>query len=92
MSLPSMRTPGRDPREPSLHELESLRIEGRPVSVQLIVRRADDGAWRGRLRFDSGDGQRETADIFCGVTEAELWQSVGAMGEHHLRDLYRSLG
>jgi hypothetical protein len=92
MSLPSPRTSGRDPRDPTIHELGPLRIDGQTVGVRLLVRRADDGAWRGRLRFDAADQVRETADIFCGVTEAELWQSVGAMGDHHLRDLYRSLG
>jgi hypothetical protein len=49
--------------------------------------------WRGRLLFadeEAGSG-RATAEIFCGVSEQDLWQSVHGMREHHLRDLYRSL-
>jgi hypothetical protein len=30
--------------------------------------------------------------IARGASEAELWQAVHALGEHHIRDLYRSLG
>jgi hypothetical protein len=30
-------------------------------------------------------------EIFCAVTEQDLWHAVAGMGEHHLRDLYRAL-
>jgi hypothetical protein len=32
-----------------------------------------------------------TADIFCALTEAEMWECVHDLREHHLRDLYRSV-
>jgi hypothetical protein len=81
-----------EPREPVLHELPSLRIADQSVTIQLSIRRSDDGAWLGRLRFlTSGSTDRETADILRGRSEAELWQSVRGLGDHHLRALYLSL-
>lgn len=94
MNLQSVRMPARDPREPLSHELQPLQLPGRMVGVTLAVRLADDGAWRGRLRFSgAGDDpdERETAEIFCGETEDDLWQSVQRLREHHFRDLFRSL-
>ncbi|HEX6644021.1 MAG TPA: hypothetical protein VF037_05055 [Gemmatimonadales bacterium] len=94
MNLQSMRTPSRDPREPVFHALDPVQVEGRVVAVSLIVRLADDGAWRGRLRyFDDAEplAEWETAEIFCGDTEDELWQGVQRLREHHFRDLFRSL-
>ena len=47
-----------------------------------------------RLRFTDGADpldERETAEIFCGETGDDLWQSVQRLREHHFRDLYRSL-
>ena len=74
------------------HELEPVRIADQLVNLQLTVRHAADGAWRGRLRFHSpGTPDRETAEIFCATSEADLWQSVRALGTHHLRALYLSL-
>ena len=74
------------------HALESLRVAGHPVEVRLALWRSGDGAWRGRLRFlAAGTPERETADIFCSPSESELWLSVRALGEHHLRALYLSL-
>ena len=98
MTSQSMRTSVPDPLEPTPFPLEPVRGAGVQVSVALVVRCAEDGGWRGRLRFtqcdDAGNLREErlTAEIFCGATEAELWQSVGSLGEHHIRDLYRSLG
>ena len=98
MTSQSMRTSVPDPREPTAHELEPMRSDGHPVAVALVMRKAEDGAWRGRLRFTERgeDGnlreERLTAEIFCGVTQDDLWQSVRALGVHHIRDLYRSLG
>lgn len=91
MTPPMLRSPARDPREPMAHELEPIRYEGRPLTLRLIVRRADDGAWRGRLEFGDGDSERRTAEIFCGESEPDLWVAVNNLREHHLRDLYRSL-
>ena len=93
MSVQSLRTGSRDVREPTLYELEPLRLDGGAVAVMLSVRFADDGVWRGRLEFQHSEAgsQRATAEIFCGSSEDELWQSVRALGAHHLRDLYRSL-
>jgi hypothetical protein len=89
----TVRPPTRDPREPVQHELDSIRCAGQVVHLSLIVRRADDGAWRGRLRFIDPDSsqERETVEIFCAESEADLWESVHELRAHHLRDLYRSL-
>jgi hypothetical protein len=79
-------------RDPVLHELAPLHLSHQFVTLQLTVRRDDDGAWRARLRFIDGDERvRETAEIFCADSEAELWQSVHSLHDHHLRALYLSL-
>ena len=91
MAIQPLRTPTREVREPTLYELDPLRFDGRSVTLALSVRVTDDGAWRGRLEFEDGEQRRATAEIFCGRSEDELWHSVRALGEHHLRDLYRSL-
>jgi hypothetical protein len=93
MAMQSLRTGLRDAREPTLYDLEPISLDGRAISIALSVRVADDGVWRGRLEFHEPESscQRATAEIFCGPSEAELWQSVRALGGHHLRDLYRSL-
>jgi hypothetical protein len=46
------------------------------------------------MRFfrDEASPPRETAEIFRGASEQEMWESVNHLREHHLRDLYRSLG
>jgi hypothetical protein len=87
------RPPTRDPHEPVQHELESIRFAGQLVNLSLILRRANDGAWRGRLRFVDAESnrERETVEIFCAESEADLWQSVRELRDHHIRDLYRSL-
>jgi hypothetical protein len=78
--------------EQTEHELHPLRVAAEPVGVRLALRRAADGAWRGRLRFlGPGGRERETADIFCAPSESELWRSVRSLGEQHLRALYLSL-
>ena len=80
------------PQDPVFHELPSLRLSDQLVTLHLGVRRDDDGAWRARLRFlDPDERVRETAEIFCGASEAELWQSVHGLPQHHLRALYLSL-
>jgi hypothetical protein len=85
--------PARDPREPVQHELDPFPCSGQLVQLSLIIRRTDDGVWRGRLRFADADlsRERETAEIFCAVSEGELWASVWDLRDHHIRDLYRSL-
>jgi hypothetical protein len=95
MNPQPVRRPSRDPREPSIHELPPFRFEGLTIEVRAAVLRGDDGVWRGRLVFvggaDGPDAERETAEIFCAASEAELWQSVRGLGPHHVRDLFRSL-
>ena len=85
--------PTRDPREPVQHELDPLRCSGQIVHLSLTIRRTDDGAWRGRLRFIAADSgqERETAEIFCAGSEGALWDAVRGLRDHHIRDLYRSL-
>jgi hypothetical protein len=91
MTAPVHRSHAPDPREPTLHELPPLRIAEQTVEVYLSVWWAN-GAWRGRLRFGvPGGPDRETAEIFCGTSQEELWRSVGSLGNHHLRALYLSL-
>jgi hypothetical protein len=79
--------------EPVIHELPPIRHGGDAVAVRLEVRRADDGTWRGRLLFGSAEAEtgHSTADIFCAATEADLWEAVRDLREHHFRDLYRSV-
>lgn len=93
MSVPTFRAAARDPREPVLHELDPVRVEGREVPIRISVRRLDDGSWRGRLLFGQPEVAREceTAEILRAETEEDFWRSVGGLREHHLRDLYRSL-
>ena len=98
MTSQPMRTSAPDPHEPTPFPLEPLRAAGGLVSVAMVMRCGEDGGWKGRLRFtqcdDAGNLREErlTTEIFRGASEAELWQSVHALGEHHIRDLYRSLG
>lgn len=83
-----------DPAEPVVHELPSIRFGGQDVPVRVAVRRAEDGVWRGRFLFgatESPDSGLATAEIFCGPTEADLWEAVRDLREHHIRDLYRSI-
>ncbi len=94
MALQTVRPPTRDPREPTQHSLDPIRIAGQTVYLSLTIRRDDDGAWRGRLRFVDGDDasrERRTAEIFCGASEPDLWLAVRQLRDHHIRDLYRSL-
>jgi hypothetical protein len=82
-----------DPSEPAIHDLPPLKYEAGPVAVRLEMRRAEDGTWRGRLLFgptESGSAPA-TAEIFCAVTESDLWECVHDLREHHLRDLFRSV-
>ena len=93
MAAQPLRSPANNPREPVLHELPPVRFEGALISIRLTIRQAEDGMWRGRLSFSdaqAGTG-RETAEIFCGTSEQDLWQSVRDLRDHHFRDLYRSL-
>ncbi len=94
MALQTVRPPARDPREPTHYFLDPILIAGQTIHLSLLLRRDDDGTWRGRLRFLDGDDprrERRTAEIFCGATEEELWMAVRELRDHHLRDLYRSL-
>jgi hypothetical protein len=91
MSAQPNRPYASDPREPTLHELPPLRIADQVITVQATVRWSA-GAWRGRLRFTAPEGlERETAEIFYGPTQEELWRSVASIGTYHLRALFQSL-
>jgi len=80
------------PSDPVQHELPPLRYEGEPIPLRLEVRRGEDGTWRGRLLFGARSEEAPaTAEIFCATTEADLWECVRDLREHHLRDLYRSV-
>jgi hypothetical protein len=91
MTAQPSRYPAPTLRVPRLHELPPLRIADRHIELLLSVRRDEDGAWRARLRFAEQGIERETAEIFCGLSETELWQSVAGLRDHHIRALYLSL-
>lgn len=82
-----------DPAEPVIHDLPPIKFAGADVPVRLVVRRTPDGVWRGRFLFGGDDPSLapSTAEIFCGPNEADLWESVRDLREHHIRDLYRSV-
>ncbi|MFQ6046557.1 MAG: hypothetical protein ACE5PT_09435 [Gemmatimonadales bacterium] len=81
-----------NPTDPVLHDLPPFTYEGQAVPLKLEIRRCDDGTWRGRLLFGvREDDTRPTAEIFCANTEADLWECVHDLRDHHLRDLYRSV-
>jgi len=83
-----------NPTDPVIHELPPFRYDGGLVTVQLELRRADDSTWRGRLLFgitDETGVAPATAEIFYAHSEADLWECVHDLREHHLRDLYRSV-
>ena len=90
-SVPRYNRP--HPGEPVMHDLLPIRHGEEIVALRLVVRRAEDGSWRGRLLFGSGEAPEAvaTAEIFFGATEPELWDSVRDLRDHHIRDLYRSL-
>ncbi len=81
------------PGDPVMHDLPPIRYGEDIVALRLVVRRAEDGSWRGRLLFGSGEAQDAvaTAEIFFGADEPDLWDSVRDLRDHHIRDLYRSL-
>ncbi len=81
------------PSEPAVHDLTPIRYGEEIIALRLVVRRAEDGSWRGRLVFGSGEVQEAlaTAEIFFGAVEPDLWDSVRDLRDHHIRDLYRSL-
>ena len=81
------------PSEPAVHDLPPIRYGEEIIALRLVVRRAEDGSWRGRLVFGSGEVQEAlaTAEIFFGAMEPDLWDSVRDLRDHHIRDLYRSL-
>ena len=79
-------------RDPVIHELPPLRFPNQLIAIHLSLRLDGDGAWRARLLFlEPGGEPRETAEIFCAPSEAELWEAVRTLPEHHRRALYLSL-
>ena len=81
------------PSEPAVHDLPPIRYGDEIIALRLVVRRAEDGSWSGRLVFGSGEVQEAlaTAEIFFGAVEPDLWDSVRDLRDHHIRDLYRSM-
>jgi hypothetical protein len=93
MAANPLRSPNSDPREPVVYDLPPVRFDSSLIAIRLTVRWAEDRMWRGRLTFVDGTTgvQRESAEIFCGASAQDLWQSVLDLRDHHWRDLYRSL-
>jgi len=82
-----------NPADPVLHDLPPIRFGPNLVPLRVEVRRCDDGTWRGRLMFGTAgtDPVVSTGEILAGATDADFWESVRDLRDHHLRDLYRSL-
>jgi hypothetical protein len=82
-----------NPAEPTVHDLPPIRFAASLVPVRVEIRRSEDGTWRGRLLFGAvGDESVvSTGEILYGATDADFWESVRDLRDHHLRDLYRSL-
>ena len=76
-----------------VQDLPPIRFDGQPIDIRLLLRRTEDGIWRGRIMFgaEGTEMERSSAEIFCASSEQDLWQSVRDLRDHHLRDLYRSL-
>jgi hypothetical protein len=92
MTAQPYRPPVLDHPDPVVHELSPLHLADLIITLHLSIRRSQDGSFRARLRFQHPAGREcETAEIFCGTTEDELWQSVRGLREHHVRALYLSL-
>jgi len=94
MTAQSLRSAlARDSRDPIELDLPPITYASHPLAMRLILRIDDQRTWRGKLQFQAQgvDLPRETAEIFCGAREQDLWESVRALREHHFRDLYRSL-
>jgi len=93
MPAQSVRYGHPDPAEPVIHELPPIRFGGQDIAVRVEVRRSPDGVWRGRFLFGAEEATAgcATAEILCGPTEADLWEAVRDLREHHIRDLYRSV-
>jgi hypothetical protein len=93
MPAQSVRYGLADPFEPVVHDLASVRYAGEEIPVRLVVRRAEDGMWRGKLLFGAAEMglAPATAEILCSPSETDLWQAVRDLREHHIRDLYRSV-
>ena len=82
-----------NPAEPVLHDLPDIRFGETLVPVRVVIRKAEDGVWRGRLLFGPGepDDTLSTTEIFCAPTESDLWRAIWDLRPHHLQHLYRSL-
>ena len=80
-----------DPPPSIEREFPPLRVAGIDISVRVIARLSEDGAWRGRFQFGGPDGECHTAEILCAAHEADLWAAARGLGPHHLRGLYSSL-
>ncbi len=72
-------------------EFPPLRCAGVDISVRVIARLSEDGAWRGRFLFGEDDATVPTAEILCAATESDLWAAARGLGPHHLRGLLQSL-
>jgi hypothetical protein len=87
------RYSGSAPGDAVAHDLPPIRFDGQLIPIRLFVRRTEDGVWRGHICYGAPDteAERSTAEIFCAMSEPDLWQAVRDLRDHHLRDLYRSL-
>jgi hypothetical protein len=93
MALPSLHRVLPNAGDPTEHDLRTVRLEGREVTVRLRLRQVEDDVWVGALVFRVAEPpeERRTAEILRGTGEQQVRDSVRSLGTHHLRDLFRSL-
>jgi len=91
MPLQPARKVLQEPPPPIEREFPPLRFAGVDISVRVIARLSEDGAWRGRFVFGEPEETVPTAEILCAATESDLWAAARGLGPHHLRGLFQSL-
>ena len=91
MPLQPARKVLQEPPPPIERDFPPLRVAGVDITVRVIARLSEDGAWRGRFLFGAPDSTLPTAEILCAATESDLWAAARGLGPHHLRGLLQSL-
>ena len=91
MPLQPARKVLQEPPPPIEREFPPLRVAGVDITVRVIARLSEDGAWRGRFLFGEAGSTLPTAEILCAATESDLWAAARGLGPHHLRGLLQSL-
>lgn len=92
MSAESARTGVARTADPVEHQLPDISSNGESITVLTVVRRTDEGAWRGRFVFETPGGARfSTAEIVYADSEDDFWLCVRDLHGRNIEDLYRSV-